>query len=261
MRIAVCLSGQPRTVEYTVENIKNYFSDYEVDYFCHAWNYNTYKRKKENTNPNEQPIYWEDDTLEDVNQIHNHLLKFNPKQIAIEGNNKLPIKWWYSSMFYSMMMANHYKKLYELQHNFRYDLVFRARYDSVFNPMYKFKPHPDFDKDNYLDVYGLFKERMFEEFNRLNLSDYMFYGSSTAMDFICDAYRHLYRTFAREDNWDPLGPGTLMSDICDKYNFNFRALDKFWIDNSIYRKEMIPIDAMQNYEDIRKFNNSFYIKS
>ncbi len=43
MKIAVCLSGQPRTVRYAAKSIINYFSgDYEVDYFCHSIDNNTF---------------------------------------------------------------------------------------------------------------------------------------------------------------------------------------------------------------------------
>lgn len=259
MKIAVCLSGQPRTIEYTAENIKLYFSEHEVDYFCHTWNYNTYKRKKEDSAVNEQPVYWENDTVEDSTQIRSNISKLNPKHLVISDKRELTQILPWSSLFYSCMMANHYKKMYEYQNNFRYDLVFRARFDTVFNPSSRFIVHPEFDKDNYLDIYGLFKSREASEFNRINVSDYLFYGSSTAMDLIADVFKYIYRKPSiKLDDCTALGPGTTISEICNKLNIYFKELNKYYIDNSIYRKEMIPLNPMTEYEKIRSFNQSFY---
>lgn len=260
MKIAVCLSGQPRTIAYTAENIKHYFSEYEVDYFCHAWNYNTYKRKKENAAENEQPVYWENDTLEDYDQIHSDISRLNPRHLVISDKRTLSKILPWSSLFYSCMMANHYKKMYEYQNNFRYDLVFRARFDTVFNPNCKFIIHPEFDKDNYLDIYGLFKSRESNEYNRINVSDYLFYGSSTAMDLISDVFKYVYReNFMKQDDCVILGPGTIISEVCNNFNIYFKILlNKYYIDNTIYRKEMIPLNPMTEYDRIRSFNQSFY---
>lgn len=258
MKIAVCLSGQPRTIKYTTENIKLYFSEHDTDFFCHAWDYNTYKRKNLSQGSNNliDGIYWEEDSPADIQEVIYALNTLLPKKTVIEGLKSLPHTMEWSSMFYSLMMANHYKKIYEKENNFRYDLVFRARYDTIFNPAGKLQvPMGIYDKDNYLDVYGLFRNRMASEYSRMNLSDYCFYGSSTAMDILCDTYKYAYRNIRRKDDWCPLGPGTMLSEICDTYNIDF--IGKVF-SCSIYRKEMIPKDSIEDYREISEFSNSFY---
>jgi len=40
-KVAVCLCGEPRLIEYASKSIKQVFSEIDVDYFCHAWTENT----------------------------------------------------------------------------------------------------------------------------------------------------------------------------------------------------------------------------
>ena len=89
MKIAVCLSGQPRVIEYAIPSILNFFSgEYEFDFFCHSWNYNTYKRKRDNPGIGEFPIWWEDDEEVDIAQLEQSLLRFNPKKYSIQTSFK-----------------------------------------------------------------------------------------------------------------------------------------------------------------------------
>lgn len=247
MKIAVCLSGQPRTLKYTVDNIKKFFSNHDTDYFCHAWDYNTYKRK----NTENGGIWWESDTSADLEEFYTAVNKLSPKKIVVESKNDLPIMAEWSSLFYSMMMSNHYKKVFERDNNFRYDFVFRATYQTLFSPDCQFEPVGN--KENYLDVYGIFRNRMYYEFNRMNISDHFFYGSSTAMDVFCDLYKYFYPQFnkIRGDDRGALGPGTMLSEhCCERYNIDFVVS---MIRNTNYRKEMIPKDGILDFEEIERF--------
>jgi hypothetical protein len=258
MKIAVCLSGQPRTIKYSVDNIQSFFSNHEVDYFCHAWDYNTYKRKNMDRSVNTDTIWWEEDTPADLDEFYTAINRLTPKKVVVESKNDLPLFAEWSSLFYSMMMANHYKKLFERDNNFRYDFVFRSTYQGLFWPERKFDPSGLPNKDNYLDVYGITRNRMFYEFNRMNVSDHCFYGSSTAMDVFCDFYKYFYPHYntIRGDDRAILGPGTLLSDqCCERFNLDFVG---GMIINTVYRKEMIPKDGISDYQEIQHFNNTFY---
>jgi len=250
MKIAVCLSGQPRTIKYTVDNIKKFFSNHDTDYFCHAWDYNTYKRKKIGSD-SANHIWWEPDTPVDLNEFHTAMNVLSPKKVVVEKKEDLPLFAEWSSLFYSMMMANHYKKVFERDNNFRYDFVFRATYQGIYWPERQFDPTGLPNKDNYLDIYGIFRNRMYQEFNRINISDHCFYGSSTAMDVFCDFYKYFYPRYneIRGDDRAILGPGTMLSEqCCERYNLDFHG---GMVITTNYRKEMIPKDGIVDYQEIQ----------
>ena len=244
MRIAVCLSGQPRTAEFTVKSIQHYFSgDYETDYFCHAWDYDTRKMKKDS-------VYWSEEEPVNTDNLQIILNKYDPKLTLIESKKDCPSEGQWHSLFYSMMIANNLKKQYEIKNNFRYDFVVRARYDSIFDPESKFtikQPnHP-------LDLYINHADRMKTEFNRINLSDVFFYGSSYCIDIVTDVYRHISST---TDDLSYLGPGALLHDYCTKYNIVY--IKNGNAGEVVYRKECIPADPITKYRDICMNHVGYY---
>ncbi len=244
MKIAVCLSGQSRTAEFTLKSIQNYFSgDYETDYFCHAWDYNTWKMKKDS-------VYWSEDELVNRDDLQIVLNKYNPKLTLIESKQDCPTEGPWHSLFYSMMMANNLKKQYEIRNNFRYDCVVRARYDSIFDPASNFI----FKQPNHtLDLYMNHADRMKTEFNRINLSDVFFYGSSYCIDVVTDVYRHIIST---TDDLSYLGPGAILHDYCNKYNIVYMKNSN--AGEVVYRKECIPADSIIKYGDICMNHMRYY---
>lgn len=262
MKIAVCLSGQPRTIEHTISSILNFFSEeHEYDFFCHSWDYNTYKRKKENAELGEQPVYWGGDESVDINLLHQTLSRLGPKKCVVDskavlGNYNFP----WQSLFYSLMHANHLKKQYEVENNFRYDFVVRSRFDLIYYPGRKFKLTHTANKDNYLDAYFMHTNRMDYEYNRVNASDTIFYGSSSVMDIISDVYRHINLSYmrSREDDRLCLGPGSSLSDYAELKNIQLIPL-MGEIFEAVYRPEIAPMDPLTNFEQIRDFNDSFYV--
>lgn len=261
MKIAVCLSGQPRTIEYAMPSILNFFSgEHQYDFFCHAWNYNTYKRLKNNPKIGEQPVTWSDDEPVDVVHLTNILMKLSPKKYMIQGVDVLDIpRFGWDSLFYSMMCANYLKKEYEVENNFRYDFVVKTRYDSIYPPNDKFKLTPPANKNNYLDIYHLVAARMEVEYYRYNASDTLFYGSSLAMDIVCDVYREfkLKSKVKLFDDYYHLGPGTSISEYAE--DKNIRSIDimgEFF--ETVYRPEMIPADPLMEYDYIAAYHRKFY---
>jgi len=248
MKIAICLSGQPRSVKYAAPSIINYFSgNYQVDYFCHSWNYNTWKYKTDR-------ICWDDDEIIDDSELRKNLSIFNSPKVLIHSKNQISNCGHWESLFYSIMMVNNLKKQFEIENNFRYDLVIRARYDAIYNPGTKFIS-PEIVDD--LDIYTMHFERMNIEYNRRNVSDVFFFGTSYGMDILCDAYRYLLikNKQKRLDDYDTLGPGVIIGDYCDRHNLLVRGYSGQEI---IYRKEMMPLDPIKNFDTILENHMGYY---
>jgi hypothetical protein len=250
MKIAVCLSGQPRSVKYTIPSISKYFtsSDYTVDFFCHSWDYNTWKYKGNTI------VHTSDEKIT-IDELYSDLLKLSPKQVLIESKEKLPSEGPWHSLFYSMMMANNLKKQYEISKNFRYDIVVKTRYDLIYSPLRVFVPETLKDKHDILTTHA---DRMKLEYNKINVSDVFFYGSSGAMDIVTDAYRYVKQLYKKLDDYENLGPGVLIGEYCSKYNIQVSKLsDSF--PEVFYRKESIPLDPVVDYERIHENSRRYYI--
>jgi hypothetical protein len=260
MKIAICLSGQPRTIEYSTPNILQYFSssDYEFDFFCHSWDYNTYKRKNINSKFGDPPVYWDSSVMVDVGQLNEQILLYKPKKFLIEGAEIFKgIRFPWDSLTYSMMIANHFKKQYEIENNFRYDFVVRSRFDLIFNPIFKFTVPVQAHRNNHLDIFCTNEARMNFEYSRMNVSDEFFYGSSTAMDILTDLYRRLMHknSYTKEDDWDWIGPGASMSDYAEDNNLRLRP---FFIQASVFRPEVTNLSPLLEYDQISEYSLSFY---
>ena len=255
-KIAVCLSGQPRSIEYCVKNIRQFFEsdDREVDYFCHVWDYNTWKvRDTSGVNL----IKIEPKEMVDKEKLREQLQLFAPVKYIIDSelvNTPIIYSVW-SSINYSMMMANHLKKQHESEHNMAYDCVVKCRYDSVFSPDCKF----DDTLADLLTVYHYYFGRMPAEYMKLNASDTVFYGSSWAMNIVSDIYYHLsdiYKNYTVSDCFSS-GPGTLISDYTHKYNIRHEQ-SSIYPKECIYRKEVSGLDAISDFDKIFKNYRTYY---
>lgn len=151
MRIALCLSGQPRFIKLGYQFIKKYLLDNNnnIDIFLHAW-YNPLDVDKPYNSAQLYSSghvgYVEKDT--DLFLVDN----FKPKKYIIEPqidfseysknlpNHQNAKKEIMCSIFYSIFKSNELKKKYELENNFNYDLVVRTRYDLAY-----------FDNINFFD--------------------------------------------------------------------------------------------------------------
>jgi len=253
MRIGICLSGQPRTINITYPSILNFFSKkHQYDYFCHSWDYDVHKHKKTDGTSG---VYWSEEELVDRKELEKLLLKFNPKAYKIQGKQDLPLNFiHWNSLFYSAMYANHLKKQYEIENDFRYDLVIKTRYDLIYDPNTTFDINHPLDSD--LDLYCLHNARMFTEYGRPNFSDIMYYGSSRAMDCISDVYKYIYSDNSREDNKKQLGPGCWMTEYNNKNNL--RGIEVRTFNETIYRKTAISLDTFLDFQQTHDHHINYY---
>lgn len=141
MRVAVCISGQPRNYIEGLKCLKERLLDkYNCDIFIHTWYDEEHINKPFNSTYNNYQQY---QTL-NANAINEIIDIYQPKKILSEKyktfdhpvnpfiygdpsgnfnvNNVI-------SMFYSMYTANQLKTTYEIENDFTYDVVIRWRFD------------------------------------------------------------------------------------------------------------------------------------
>ena len=146
MKLAICLSGQPRDIKNTLKNIKESWStNQDVDFFFHGW-------KGENNVPFRQDApsdVYTDDLFDYAIEILNPVNYQIEKQIIFEKQYQDSIHWGcyhprfntnpsqnIQSQFYSVNKSNQLKSSYEQSENFKYDAVLKCRFDYIFTKQY-----------------------------------------------------------------------------------------------------------------------------
>lgn len=132
MKLALCLSGQPRSYKESYAYIeKNLLQQYDVDIFLHSWkNDNAQKQLK---------IYEEVKSLyKPVLSIFDTPLNKNINSDMLVRNASHPANFC-TSMFYSIFKSDHLRNLGELFLNKKYDFVIRSRFDFALNKKINFE--------------------------------------------------------------------------------------------------------------------------
>jgi hypothetical protein len=123
-KIAMCLSGQPRTWRKCIDSwYKNVPMD-DIDIFCHIWDFNS---------PGEPPV-----TGGEIDELMGIL---KPKKVLVEHRKEfLPFNESQAilfdnvlSQYYGIFQAANLKKEYEIENFIQYKRVLRSRYDLFFN--------------------------------------------------------------------------------------------------------------------------------
>lgn len=239
-RIAVCISGQPRTWKTAKENILQYFNTkifperntkIIIDYFIHTWDTNSYR---DTLTPHWETKNYKIENSEEENEIRDFYL---PIDMIYEefDESKFPHAW--TSLFYSFMKSIYLKKQHEIKNDFVYDMVVKTRFDVNFPPetiipnsdstiTNKFKPH--FCTPLTLYTSSAATIRKFPmEYNYNNMDDCFFYADSPTMDLMGDLYRWFNEIKIRnydlmmsgkyiEDGEYYYGPGTLLYKYASK---------------------------------------------
>jgi len=178
MKIAICFSGAPRTLDQTSIYIKQYIGKlwHNCDFFYHTWDIET-------TTP-----WSKEDKSEPYTIDYAKLEYFNnfykPKRIIIDSlagafvHFQPPTPMWTSFNRVIQM-----KKLYETENNFKYDVVIRIRPDLVM--------HSSKSLEEDLRLTGNLEHSLiFCDFNDKNIDnvryveDILFIGCSTVMDYL-----------------------------------------------------------------------------
>lgn len=137
MKIAVCVSGQMRTVERTIRNIKEFFNvkHYQIDFFVHTWDINSQPAIFQGVMPDEFK------STVPYKKIHDHVKLFNPVNYEIQnyrrfryvhgirhsnGASMFPL-------FYTWLRSINLMREVEKEKG-KYDLCIKIRPDIIFVP-------------------------------------------------------------------------------------------------------------------------------
>lgn len=257
MRIAVCLSGEPRTWRIAHPIIKEFFNvpDAQVDYFIHTWLGNSWKIKGEFDH---HPIL--------ASEAEEIRAAFSPVEMRYDGARHPPATVWgslFASQQYSFMM----KREHELRNGFEYDIVIKARLDTIYTPDTVFAPH------HLQPLTAYTAERPFRmpmEYNACNFNEVIYYGDSPTMDLIGDVVQHsvvecnwaAYHNRAatmRETIPMKYGPGAYMNRYMAAHNIYGTHAPK-QIEWVIVRKDALDLnlDPFKDFIAIRDLHGKHY---
>lgn len=199
MKIAICLSGQPRGIPLSIEKTREGIIDSNpnVDVFLHAW-FNPDKVGERFLGAQPRQAHM-------IGREHPETSKlledgYMPKKAIIEPQRDFSwanslrqsptaVQEHLASMFYSMWMANELKKEYEISHGFKYDCVVRARFDLLYYQPICFEDYKN-DLDFLITSKRFQDEREDPRFLHGNytLTDIFVFSNSENMDKFCGVY-------------------------------------------------------------------------
>jgi len=179
MKIALCLSGQPRGLKKAYEYVnKSLLSQYDVDVFAHTWIID---------DPVKIDVCHELITFIDENyqpKMRRAELERSPDHTYKYHrilNARHPAHFTHS-FYYSLYTANELRILYEQQHGVVYDWVVRSRFDLALNFIIPFETLES-DKLYVPD------DRMVPERDFCN--DQFAYGAPDVINRYSETYRHI----------------------------------------------------------------------
>jgi len=271
MRIAVCISGQPRTWKTAAKNIKNYFDlpGVTIDYFIHTWDTNSYRDLNDTSDKKMDYKI----TKEEADEIKNI---YNPILMEFEKYDCTRFQRW-NALFYSFMKSVWLKKKYELENDFEYDIVIKTRFDINFKqeginafgkPLNKFYLHEIYPLVGYT-CNELFEHKFPTEFNQNHFDDVLFYSDSKTMDIISNIY-FWYKNIIKVSEFQAYkneyisnhefqyGPGTLLYSYLTKNTIH--PMCKLCIPYYVVRKEaeINELDSINDWEQILDISHKFY---
>lgn len=204
MRVALCISGQPRGVQKNVAHlIENIIHPTNIkDIFIHTWFSEDYVGKpfdsSQPQNTNNIGV-WDKDTLKFLETLDPISIIAEPPKLFDEfshlGGPSTAVQTKLASGAYSIYKANQLKLEYEIKNNFKYDLVVRARLDCIYETKYNLK---NFLCDNWqkmlhvAEIHQTMRTHdsypISEGGTYSSLSDTFAYGSSEVVDVFCSVY-------------------------------------------------------------------------
>lgn len=219
MKIALCLSGQPRNAINTFYRIKNTILDFnDVDVFLHSWydvnDLSFHKRCPGHWNSNaesnidqlliqmyspkaflfQKPKQWENENMkvteDNIKKCFDYGLK-DPNGIEYFGRYIVNAS---HSQWYSNMVVNYLREQYSIDNKIKYDFIIKLRYDVAPNIKINFN---NFDISN--DV--LYYQELNQPLNMI--SDWFAMGSQKVMNVWFNLYHFiepLYEQVTKEDS-------------------------------------------------------------
>jgi hypothetical protein len=189
MKIAVCLSGQPRTWKECLPNwIENLGLNNETDFYFHLWDYNTLPSLVSSKTNIKDELLSELEKQEIIDVLKPKNFKFESRKHISYWNCTIPEHLqfgpWCREQFYSLYYVSLLKKEYEIQNDFRYDLVLRLRSDLWLDDKIildspaantAYTSHCSYDA----------------EYNVYRIGDIFYYADSSTFDQVAQFYKFL----------------------------------------------------------------------
>lgn len=238
MKVALCLSGQPRFIEYGYKSIyKNLIEPNNPDIFVHTWFDNNDANKKfrddgnwNNNSNNKIDPFTEQKILslyKPVRYVCEPQRKFKNSQWEMEKTiekylshlNKDYVVDMMHCMWYSIYQSNLIKETYKLEHDIHYDYVIRCRFDSIIPRMLICKE---------LDPNFLWLSHDRNTPNQLD--DWFAVSSNDTMNLYSDGFNlinFLYKTSMMRDGL--FCNENLMYELVKKFNIPHKILSDFHI--------------------------------
>lgn len=210
MKIALCLSGQPRGLPQTSEFVRNNLivPNNITDIFVHTWyDKNCDGKPFDSAQPNltNNIGKW----LPNTDQFLTETLPIKDKSMILcesprsfeefshLENRESAIQTRLASMFYSAWACNKLKSNFELEHGFRYDVVIKTRIDIFYHKPVILKDIVDENLNTNVYVPEMYQHmRVNDSYpaksggTYSSLSDTFAIGSSDNMDRFCSVYEN-----------------------------------------------------------------------
>jgi len=184
VKIALCLSGQPRAFDQGYEFVhKNLLQDHDVEVFIHTWR---------SEQANEAIMKYQARTWQIDHVLTNDLSKYTnvpPPQPNWKVKDPARATW---NQLYGVMKCNSLKSEFELLYDMKFDWVIRSRFDFALNTAIDFKslnnsklyipncrmtPARDFGNDQFAMSSSSNMDKYADAFNHIE----EFYDASTVM--------------------------------------------------------------------------------
>jgi hypothetical protein len=205
MKVALCLSGQPRGLKESFYSIKEKVIDINnCDVFAHVWIDESVRGKP-----------FRKDVLTDIfcEDTENFILEnYKPKKYTFEAQKYFEKEYRDShrfscynpitnprpsfniqSMFYSILKSNELKSTFENENNFKYDCVIRCRFDYTFSENFEIS----LNDLEYLHTKSDCKHTFYA------INDHIAYSNSENMNVYSNVFNHLQNYYALGIEFNP----------------------------------------------------------
>lgn len=180
MKIALCISGQPRLVDHGYKCIhKNIIQDHKVDTFIHTW----YDSSINSTKEYGGSFTFDKDIKQTIFDLYKPVYSnFTPPITTFPGyeNRAINIEYAQYCMFYSIKRANDLKIEYEQRSGFEYDVVIRTRFDAGILQPIDFK---NLNKNTLYSIDAISNPEVY--------CDWLLYGDTKTLDTVCSLYNYI----------------------------------------------------------------------
>lgn len=204
MKIALCLSGQPRGLPMSLQLLKDGILNHnpDIDIFIHTWFDNSYVNIPfDSAQPGHTGVKgsWHPQTEEMLNSLNPKKILMEPpqefKHLSHLANRESAIQTKLASMFCSAFKSNKLKCEFEMENDFKYDIVIKSRIDLHYAFPVIVKNLIDQNINSNLYVPSMHQwMRMGDSYpiksggNYSSMSDTWIMGSSDNIDKACSVY-------------------------------------------------------------------------